>query len=336
MTLNQRHKLRDRRCTRRARGHSRSAAPLVSVITPFLNAEKFLAEAIRSVLAQREVSLELLLVDDGSADRSNEIARHFAAQYPAQIRLLSHAGNVHRGLSASRNLGLQQARGKYLTFLDADDVLLPQALVRQATALDSHADADVVCGALECWYSWTGHQRDARRDFIVDPLVPAGQLYRPPQMLIQTLRAWGRKPGMGSFMWRRSISEQADAFEADFTGQGEDQVFWARLGLRAAIFVTNQCLVRYRQHPDSMCAVAMREGRDLMANDSYLRWLERFLAQTGNDNAELQQAFSDFQRGLAWQARCAWLKQLYRRLLPLSARYRLRETLLSLSRSKIS
>lgn len=330
MNLNQHNKIRDSRFTDRAHGENLSAAPLVSVITPFLNAEKFLAEAIRSVLAQRDIRIELLLVDDGSADRSPEIARQFAAQQPSRIRLLSHAGRSHRGLSAARNLGLQQARGKYLTFLDADDVLLPQALARQAAVLDSHAEADVVCGALECWYSWTGDARDARRDFLIRPVVPAGQLYHPPQMLRHTLRAWGRKPGMGSFMFRRALIEQTGAFETDFTGQCEDQVFWARLGLRSSVFVTDHCLVRYRQHPDSMCAVAMREGRDLMTNQTYLRWLARFLNEAGIRDAEIQAALSDFQRGVEWQTRCAWLKQLYRRLLPLSVRYQIRQTLLRL------
>src|ERR1041385_6736012 len=95
---------------------------LISVVTPFRNVDDFLAEAIESVLVQTCNDWELLLVDDGSIDGSGDIARRFAQAYPQKIRYLRHPDDAHRGVSSSRNLALRVAAGRYITFLDADDV----------------------------------------------------------------------------------------------------------------------------------------------------------------------------------------------------------------------
>ena len=119
---------------------------LVSVIMPIYNADRYVSEAIQSVLAQSYRSFELLLVDDASTDRSAEIAEDLAATYPA-IRLLHLAEN--RGPAAARNLALVEAEGGYITFLDADDVMPPQRLALQVHYLTAHPDADVIIGAEE-------------------------------------------------------------------------------------------------------------------------------------------------------------------------------------------
>ena len=80
--------------------------PLVSCITPFLNAEKFIKEAIQSVLDQTYDNWELFLIDDGSTDSSTEIALHYASRYPRKVRYLSHNGHQNLGLGISRNLGI--------------------------------------------------------------------------------------------------------------------------------------------------------------------------------------------------------------------------------------
>ena len=120
---------------------------LVSVITPFFNAAPHLAEAIDSVLAQAHRPLELLLVDDGSTDGSLAVARRLAGT-SEDVRLLRLARNL--GPAAARNAALRQARGTYLTFLDADDLMLPDRLAFQIEYLRAHPDVDVVVGAAEC------------------------------------------------------------------------------------------------------------------------------------------------------------------------------------------
>src|ERR671930_538107 len=96
--------------------------PLVSVVVIFLNAERFLQEAIESVFAQTYPAWELLLVDDGSSDESTAIAQCYAAHHAGQVRYLEHPRHANRGMSASRNLGIRHAHGAYIAFLDADDI----------------------------------------------------------------------------------------------------------------------------------------------------------------------------------------------------------------------
>src|SRR5436190_7580701 len=108
-----------------SRQTSEPRRPLVSIIIPFWNTEKFLQEAIDSVVSQSYENWELLLVDDGSTDLSTEIAQQCAKQNPKKIHCLQHDAHDNRGVSAARNLGIRHAAGEYVCFLDADDVFLP-------------------------------------------------------------------------------------------------------------------------------------------------------------------------------------------------------------------
>jgi glycosyltransferase involved in cell wall biosynthesis len=118
----------------------------VSIVIPVFNAERYLAEAIGSALAQSAPPMEVIVVDDGSTDGSAAIARRFA---PA-IRLIEAP---HRGLAASRNLGIVEAGGAWLLHLDADDILLPDAVATLARRRDAGPPCDMVCGQFECFIS---------------------------------------------------------------------------------------------------------------------------------------------------------------------------------------
>jgi glycosyltransferase involved in cell wall biosynthesis len=119
---------------------------LVSVIVPFHNSERYLGEAIRSVLAQTYRPLELLLVDDGCSDGSASIASTLASEH-TEIRLLALPEN--RGPAAARNRGLADARGGLLTFLDSDDLMLRERLAWQVRYLTDNPGVDVVLCAEE-------------------------------------------------------------------------------------------------------------------------------------------------------------------------------------------
>jgi len=137
---------------------------LVSAIIIFFNAEKFIEEAIESVLAQSYDNWELLLVDDGSEDNSTMIARRYEKKYQPKVRCFEHDGHSNQGMSASRNLGLSHARGEYIAFLDADDVWMPHKLEQQAAILNSRPEAAMVYGRTLIWYSWSGEPEDEYRD----------------------------------------------------------------------------------------------------------------------------------------------------------------------------
>jgi glycosyltransferase involved in cell wall biosynthesis len=102
----------------------------VSVILPVYGVEKYIAEAVRSVLAQTFSNFELLIIDDGSPDRSIEICQQFT---DPRIRIIQQP---NRGLSGARNTGIRHAKGEYLAFLDGDDLWAPEKLEKQVAHLD--------------------------------------------------------------------------------------------------------------------------------------------------------------------------------------------------------
>ena len=120
------------------------AQPLVSVIIAFLNEEKFLKEAVNSVLEQDYANWELLLVDDGSTNNSTAIAKAFAQKFPNRIFYLEHENHANKGVCASRNKGVAAARGELLAFLDADDVWLPGKLTEQVAVFLQYPEIDMV------------------------------------------------------------------------------------------------------------------------------------------------------------------------------------------------
>lgn len=116
--------------------------PLISVVMPVFDGARHLGEAIESVLALSYRPLELIAVDDGSTDDSAAIVR----RYGPPVRLLTQA---HDGIGSARNRGAEAARGAFLAFCDADDLLPRDRLQRQSAAFASDRDVDAVFGELE-------------------------------------------------------------------------------------------------------------------------------------------------------------------------------------------
>jgi glycosyltransferase involved in cell wall biosynthesis len=285
-----------------------TARPVVSAITIFYNGKRFLGEAIESVLAQTYPSWELLLVDDGSTDGASEIARSSAARHPDRIRYLEHPGHRNRGMSASRNLGLQQSRGALVAFLDSDDVWLPEKVARQVALLDAHPEAQITFGPTRLWYGWTGDPSDAARDTLRPIHDAPDGLYRPPQMLQRFLQGGALTPATCSVLIRREALSLTGGFEARFTGLYEDQAFFVKVFLRLPCYVTSVAFDLYRQHGESHCAVALREGQYSLdgptaaLTDLYLWCVRYFVRERVTDSA--------LWRALLSQLIATWLHRL--------------------------
>jgi glycosyltransferase involved in cell wall biosynthesis len=262
----------------------RSNAPAVSVVTIFKDEERFLSEAIESVLAQSFDAWELLLVDDGSSDKSTALARRYAGRCSERIRYLEHNGHANLGMSASRNLGIARARGELVAFLDADDVLLPAALERQVEALRTRPRVGMVYGPLEYWHGWTGRREDAARDVVQPTGVPAEGIYEPLSLLSLFLRNIAYSPA--GVIVRRTLARQVGGFEKAFRDLYEDQVFAAKVCVTAPVYVSGTSFYRYRQHPESCCLTAEREGRLNASREPFLRWLVGFLEEQGLEGTE--------------------------------------------------
>jgi glycosyltransferase involved in cell wall biosynthesis len=119
-------------------------SPLISVIIPVYNRDHYLAEAIDSVLAQTYPSVELIVIDDGSTDRSAEIAQQYSLRYHFQ---------PNAGISAARNTGVALAKGTFLAFLDSDDIWVGDKLTKQMAALAADLTLEAVFGYAQQFYS---------------------------------------------------------------------------------------------------------------------------------------------------------------------------------------
>jgi glycosyltransferase involved in cell wall biosynthesis len=264
----------------------------VSVVIIFHNSERFLDEAIHSVLAQTYSAWELLLVDDGSTDMSSAIARTFQQRYPEKIRYLEHVGHKNRGMSASRNHGIRMARGRYIALLDSDDVWLQEKLEREVAILEDHPDVGMVYGPSQYWSEWTGES--GVQDFIDTVCVAPGTVVSPPAMfkLCYPLGD-GSPPCPSSLIFRRSLAEQVGGFEEEFVGPlqlYEDQAFLAKVYLSARIFVAGECWTRYRLHPNSCCASVARAGESDAARLFFLEWFASYLRRHAVEYKEPRKA----------------------------------------------
>jgi len=122
----------------------KQSTPDVTVVVPIHNKEKYLGQCLASVLTQEGVELEVICIDDASTDRSLEVVAQF--EQDRRVRLVRNTTNI--GAGKSRNIGIQSARGRYLQFTDADDLLPPNSLIRLLSAA-KRAEAEVVQGRLQ-------------------------------------------------------------------------------------------------------------------------------------------------------------------------------------------
>jgi glycosyltransferase involved in cell wall biosynthesis len=122
--------------------------PTVSVIVPIFNVAQYLEECLRSLAAQTFSDYEIILVNDGSTDDSPKIALEFQTRFPETVKLLSQK---NRGLSAARNLGIEQSCGKYLSFVDGDDWVSPDFLQELICASQKVNATLVVCNYSACY-----------------------------------------------------------------------------------------------------------------------------------------------------------------------------------------
>ena len=132
-----------------------TSALLVSVVVPVYNGERFLGEALDSVLSQAYEPLEVIVVDDGSTDDSGAVA---------QSRPVRYLRRAHEGVSAARNAGIAAAQGELIAFIDADDLWAPDALATQVRHLLAHPSTGIVLGQMR---------------IVVEPGTPRPPWYRP-------------------------------------------------------------------------------------------------------------------------------------------------------------
>jgi glycosyltransferase involved in cell wall biosynthesis len=215
------------------------ASPRVSVVLPVWNGERFLAEAVESVLSQTLGSIELLLVDDGSTDATAEISRTYARR-DQRVRLIQLQRS---GIAHALNAGIAAARGRYVARMDADDISHPSRLQKQLAHLDANARCVAVGSAV--------YVMDERGGHVGTSTYPAGH-----SEITQTLME-GRSNAMAhpTVMARRKALLSVGGYRPD-TVPSEDLDLWFRLSRIGTLANMSEQLLRYRRHAN---AVSIRE-----------------------------------------------------------------------------
>lgn len=266
-------------------------APVLSAIMIVKNGAEYIEEAVNSVKAQTFDNLELLIVDDGSTDLTPGLIESFA-QSDRRIRVFTHPGGVNRGMSASRNLGLDHAKGEFIAFLDADDVWLPTKTADQIEILTADPGLGMIYGQTELWCSWDKDK--ALKDFFLPLGVAPGHSYAPPHLFVNLLTRRFQTPTTCGAMMRRTAVNDVGLFAANFRSMFEDQVFYARMFLLYRCYVDGRCWARYRQHSTS-ATVTQFGGRPFVQT-----WYLRFIFATARFLVS-----RNIRDKFAWRALCS-------------------------------
>lgn len=216
--------------------------PTVSVVIPAYNAEGFLARAIRSVLAQTRPPSEIVIVDDGSTDRTREIAESFGAS----VRCIRQN---NRGAAAARNRGIEESKGSFIAFLDSDDEWLPERLEKTlAPLLKNRAVGLAYCRSIRVLENGTRalHHEEAVKGRL------AGGIYPPPYI------------STPATIFRRECFDRCGLFDAALS-QNEDIDLFIRVAEEFVVAEVAEPLVIVHGRPKSLSTQAgVDAGADIL------------------------------------------------------------------------
>jgi glycosyltransferase involved in cell wall biosynthesis len=218
----------------------------VSLVIPTFNHARLLGEAIDSALAQTLGGVDVVVVDDGSTDDTPAVL----TRYAGRIRVLRQS---NRGLAAARNAGLAAARGTYVAFLDADDVVAPAKLAVQVAALERAPTVGWTYCDVLIETAATGATVTASERFGYAARALDGWLF--PELIHGNFI-----PAIAPLI-RRTALEAAGGFDERLTAL-EDWDLWLRLALIAEARYTPEVLVRYRIHPGGLSEDRARMDRN--------------------------------------------------------------------------
>jgi glycosyltransferase involved in cell wall biosynthesis len=202
----------------------------VSIITPTFNSERFIAETILSVQAQTYKDWEMIIVDDCSTDRTAEIVASFQEK-DSRIKYLYNSTN--KGSAFSRNLALQEAKGKWIAFLDSDDLWHPEKLEKQIEFMTRN----------DIHFSYTNYCE------IDESSKEVGVLISGPEVITNKL--------MRAYCWPGCLTVM---YDAEFLGLmqtaeikiNEEYALWIKISSVANCYLLDENLAKYRRHNNSL------------------------------------------------------------------------------------
>jgi glycosyltransferase involved in cell wall biosynthesis len=215
-------------------------APMISVVVPCYNRERYLEATLKSLLWQTIDSWECILVDDGSTDGSAALYRRYAAADP---RFRYHL-QENQGPSAARNAGVAMARGEYVQFLDSDDIIPKERFALCAARFAADPDTDVV------YTNYVGYQRE--RGFLTP--LPARIPGEDPLRALLFEQNQTFATVIHSFLFKRTVIA-SHPFDLGFRNLAEDIECWVRMAADGVRFsYLDEVLAVYRYSDDSIAA----------------------------------------------------------------------------------
>ena len=261
----------------------------VSVIIPAYNGDRYIEEAIDSILNQTYTDYEIIVVDDGSTDNTPQIVKRYGDK-------INYFSQSNQGVAASRNLGLAEARGKYIAFLDQDDIFLPHKLASQVALLEQDDSLGIVNSG------WQIVDRQGKFKSAVEPW------HQIPNLTTANLIIW--KPVfLGAMLFRRSWLEQIEKFDLSLEQTPDVDLVIRLAGIGCVADWVKETTVKYRQHEDNASKNTLLQARELD------RILERFFNRA-NTLPEIKKLEADSRyQSLVWSA---WRLQQTGRLAEMS------------------
>lgn len=246
--------------------------PKVSIILPTYNGERYLKQAIDSILAQTYTDWELILVNDCSTDATADIVEQYAGR-DARIRTIHNTSN--QKLPASLNIGFAAARGEYFTWTSDDNLYLPDAIGVMAKYLDEHEDVSMVRASM---------------DFIdaEDRIIGRSETYTDEKMY--AFNCLG-----ACFMYRRTVRDAIGDYDVN-TYCAEDYDYWLRVLERfGTIMPIDQILYRYRRHGDSLSETKRKQVGDQLTK-LRLRYIDKIFKVFEKNKGELCRIYFEMRK----------------------------------------
>ena len=210
-----------------------TAIPTISVVIPTFNREQFIGEAIQSALNQTCLPLEIIVIDDGSTDRTEQVVRGFSSPIP-----IRYHWQQNQWQASALNQGVSMARGDWVAFLDSDDVWYPHKLAVQVAAIEAHPKIPFFYAKMDYFDTdEAGHVRWVERKSrpVLEPLMFHGL----PNIHVPTV------------VMRKDVFVKAGGFNPSLR-IGESWEFFTRLALTHPIHCVDQSLAKQRYHPNQI------------------------------------------------------------------------------------
>lgn len=286
--------------------------PLVSIITPAYNRARFLPETLDSVLGQSVTDIECIVVDDGSTDGTKDIMMRYCARDP-RVRYLRQE---NRGPSAARNYGLAEARGRFIQFLDSDDIITTDKFAKQIKQLDGIKDLALSY----CDYRYCSHD-DVNKTVSRDNF--------PPPRFVMQRRLWDIASRwetefsipMHCFLFdARFFKERSIRFDEGLPNHNDWDCWMQVFALDPMVFHVPEMLAIYRLHDDSICSdrqklaigftKAIHKQQRIFRHDPVMRHI------LADKMKKMKRAYSNNQPPAAMMKFRHYANHVYKKLMP--------------------